>query len=114
MEPEALAEFIERCPARVEGLMTMPPFAEEVVVTVREVEARTRAGDRKPGAARQRTDRRSPEIRRLEDELRRHFQTDVQIAVAGHERGAVSIQFFSSDDLERVVDLILGATRENG
>ena len=27
--PEALADFIERCPARVEGLMTMPPFAED-------------------------------------------------------------------------------------
>ena len=29
MEPEALGDFIERCPARVEGLMTMPPFAED-------------------------------------------------------------------------------------
>ncbi|MHB1222471.1 MAG: ParB/RepB/Spo0J family partition protein [Gemmatimonadaceae bacterium] len=99
------------------GEQAMAELAREVVargLTVREVEARTRAGERKPGTARQRTDRRSPEIRRLEDELRRHFQTDVQIAVAGHERGAVTIQFFSSDDLERVVDLILGATRENG
>ena len=26
--PEALADFIARCPARVEGLMTMPPFTE--------------------------------------------------------------------------------------
>jgi PLP dependent protein len=27
--PDHLAGFIERCPARVEGLMTMPPFAED-------------------------------------------------------------------------------------
>ena len=27
--PDRLADFIERCPARVEGLMTMPPFAED-------------------------------------------------------------------------------------
>ena len=27
--PESLGEFIERCPAGVEGLMTMPPFAED-------------------------------------------------------------------------------------
>jgi uncharacterized pyridoxal phosphate-containing UPF0001 family protein len=27
--PDRLADFIERCPARVEGLMTMPPFADE-------------------------------------------------------------------------------------
>ena len=29
VEPAGLGEFIERCPARVEGLMTMPPFAED-------------------------------------------------------------------------------------
>lgn len=29
VEPGALAEFIAACPARVEGLMTMPPFAED-------------------------------------------------------------------------------------
>jgi ParB family chromosome partitioning protein len=99
------------------GEQAMAELAREVVargLTVREVEARTRAGERKPGSPRPRTDRRSPEIRRLEDELRRHFQTDVQITVAGHERGAVTIQFFSSDDLERVVDLILGAARDTG
>jgi PLP dependent protein len=28
VEPDALGDFISRCPARVEGLMTMPPFAE--------------------------------------------------------------------------------------
>ena len=27
--PSELGTFIERCPARVEGLMTMPPFAED-------------------------------------------------------------------------------------
>jgi PLP dependent protein len=29
IEPEALRAFIERCPVRVAGLMTMPPFAED-------------------------------------------------------------------------------------
>ncbi len=29
VEPADLGAFIERCPARVEGLMTMPPFAED-------------------------------------------------------------------------------------
>ena len=28
VEPEALGDFIARCPVRVVGLMTMPPFAE--------------------------------------------------------------------------------------
>ena len=29
VEPDALGDFIARCPARVEGLMTMPPFASD-------------------------------------------------------------------------------------
>jgi uncharacterized pyridoxal phosphate-containing UPF0001 family protein len=29
VDPAQLGEFVERCPARVEGLMTMPPFAED-------------------------------------------------------------------------------------
>lgn len=29
VEPAQLGAFIERCPARVEGLMTMPPFASD-------------------------------------------------------------------------------------
>jgi uncharacterized pyridoxal phosphate-containing UPF0001 family protein len=29
VEPAALAEFIARCPVRVAGLMTMPPFSED-------------------------------------------------------------------------------------
>jgi PLP dependent protein len=29
IEPKALDDFIERCPVRVSGLMTMPPFTED-------------------------------------------------------------------------------------
>ena len=29
VEPQALPEFIERCPVRVAGLMTMPPFSQD-------------------------------------------------------------------------------------
>jgi hypothetical protein len=29
VEPEALDDFVERCPVRVSGLMTMPPFTED-------------------------------------------------------------------------------------
>lgn len=99
------------------GEQAMAELAREIVargLTVRDVEARTRKGDGRPGSARARTDRRPAEIRRLEDELRRHFQTDVQVTVAGAERGAITIQFFSPDDLERVVDLMLGDERDRG
>jgi ParB family transcriptional regulator, chromosome partitioning protein len=53
----------------------------------------------------------SPQLRLIEDRLRRHLQTDVSIAASGAERGAIRISFYSADDLDRVLDLILGATR---
>ncbi len=54
----------------------------------------------------------SPEVRRIEDQLRRHLQTDVQITLSAKEKGTLRIAFYSSDDLERVLDLILGPSRE--
>ena len=37
---------------------------------------------------------------------------DVQLTVSGQERGALTIQFYSPDDLDRVMDLILRERRE--
>jgi ParB family transcriptional regulator, chromosome partitioning protein len=55
----------------------------------------------------------SPQLKLLEDRLRRHLQTDVAISAAGAERGTIRIGFYSADDLERVLDLILGSTRSD-
>jgi ParB family chromosome partitioning protein len=106
----------------LDGEPAMAELAREVVakgMSVREVEQRVRErGGRggRDGAERGKrgaqVDRRPAEVRRMEDELRRHFQTDVQLTVAGGEKGAITIQFFSADDLERVMDLMLGARRE--
>ena len=54
----------------------------------------------------------SPVLRRLEDELRRRLQTDVKIRLTGPERGAIEMSFYSADDLERVLDIVLGPNRE--
>lgn len=54
----------------------------------------------------------SPVLRRLEDELRKRLQTDVRIKLTGSERGALEIAFYSADDLERVLDVVLGPNRE--
>jgi len=53
-----------------------------------------------------------PVIRRMEDELRSRLQTDVRIRLTGPERGSIDVSFYSADDLERVLDVILGARRE--
>ncbi|MEP7064846.1 MAG: ParB/RepB/Spo0J family partition protein [Gemmatimonadota bacterium] len=87
-------------------------------LTVRDVEQRAReTAPTSPTrtARQQKTGERAsglnPELKRLQDELRRHLQTDVTITVGDQERGKIEIAFYSSDDLERVLDLVL-ASRE--
>ena len=51
-------------------------------------------------------DERPPEIRSLEQRLRKHLQTDVTISLRTAERGSVVVDFYSADDLERVMELM--------
>jgi ParB family chromosome partitioning protein len=86
-------------------------------LSVRELERRVRdlqqpAAPRRPAATTSSPVGGSPVIRRLEDELRRRLQTDVKIRLTGPERGAIEVAFYSPDDLERVLDLVLGPNRE--
>jgi ParB family transcriptional regulator, chromosome partitioning protein len=106
----------------------MLELANEVVakqLSVREVERRVREANgptRAPAIEQTRSrapslpepsNQASPELRRIEDQLRRHLQTDVHLALTGKEKGVLRIGFYSSDDLERVLDLILGAKRSD-
>jgi ParB family chromosome partitioning protein len=98
----------------------MLELAREIVakgLTVRDVEQRAR-GTAPPSPTRttrqksgERASGLNAELKRLQDELRRHLQTDVTISVGDHDRGKIEIAFYSSDDLERVLDLVL-ASRE--
>jgi len=79
-------------------------------LSVREVEARTR-GSRTP----QRRPRKaksgrvqSPEARRIEDRLRHHFQTDAFLIDKGNGSGRLTFNFYSNDDLARLLELLLG------
>ncbi len=98
-------------------------LAREVVaqgLSVREVERRVRenarSGPKKVGPAGTASglgtaDARSAEVRRLEDQLRKHLGTDAKIVQSGKERGELRIPFYSADDFERMLDLLLGANR---
>jgi ParB family chromosome partitioning protein len=95
-------------------------LAREVVaqgLSVREVERRVRETGRgkskkaRGTAAQNGTDGRSAEVRAVEDRLRKHLGTDVKIAQTGGEKGELRVPFYSADDLERLLDLILGAGR---
>jgi ParB family chromosome partitioning protein len=94
-------------------------LANEIVVhglTVRDVEERARAGQAarprpraRRGAVKSET---PPAIRRAGEELRRLLQTDVSISQRDSGRGAIEIVFYSADDLDRLLDLILGSRRD--
>jgi ParB family chromosome partitioning protein len=100
-------------------------LAREIVaraLTVRDVERRVRAVAPFPTAAP--SPRPSPtannsssteahEARHIADSLRRHLQTDVQIALSAAGRGTIQVSFYSVDDLERLLDLMLGAQRDH-
>jgi ParB family chromosome partitioning protein len=89
--------------------------AHEVVdkgLSVRDIEARARQA---------RPDKRRPvvkvpgqdtEVRRVEEQLRRHLQTDVSVTVSRDYRGTIAISFYSADDLERLLDMIIGSRRD--
>jgi ParB family chromosome partitioning protein len=88
-------------------------LAREIVekgLSAREVERQVRNTETvqpKPAKGRpKKTDVRPPEIKSLEQSLRKHFQTDVEIAVKKGNRGTVSIAFYSPDDLERVLEIM--------
>jgi len=94
----------------------MLELAREIVakgLTVRDVEQRARGmAPRSPSRSTklkptEKASGLNAELKRLQDELRRHLQTDVTISVDDHERGKIEIAFYSSDDLERVLDLVL-------
>ncbi len=50
----------------------------------------------------------SADIRRVEDALRKRLQTDVRVTARRRGRGAVTIHYYSNEDLARVLELILG------
>ena len=87
-------------------------------LSVRELERRVRDLLQPPTPAKPAAQSKSggtssaPVLKRLEDELRKKLQTDVHIRLSGPERGAIEVAFYSADDLERVLDLVLGANRE--
>jgi len=88
-------------------------LAREIVrdgLTVRDLERRLRevVGPRtgkKAGRPRS-ADRLPPEVKHIEDRLRRFLQTDVTMSVGKHNRGTLTLHFYSADDLERLLEIL--------
>ena len=92
----------------------MVRLAREAVAkdwSVREMEQQARAprsaparGKRGKGTARAG----APEARRIEEALRKKLGTDAHVVLTGKGKGHVSLRFYSSEDLARLLELILG------
>lgn len=53
------------------------------------------------------------ELRRATEALRRRLQTDVRVTADGESRGDIAIRFYSSDDLHRLLELLLGRSLDD-
>jgi ParB family chromosome partitioning protein len=97
----------------------MIDLAREAVAknySVRDVERRVKQSTtsaRPPNAPPQKNGGRNAELRRLTDRLRRRLQTDVTVDIDEKDRGQVRIGFYSADDLNRLIELIMGHTTED-
>jgi len=92
---------------------TVTNLAREVVaqgLSVRDMEDRVRGGrapERRPRLKRGLIP--APEVRRVEDTLRRRLGTDVRVSLRAKGKGQLHVSFYSNEDLARILELILGA-----
>jgi ParB family transcriptional regulator, chromosome partitioning protein len=88
-------------------------LAREIVskgLSARDVERHVRSTaptkpSRGPGRPKK-SDNRSADVKSLEQQLRKHFQTDVSITAQPNGRGSVTIAFYSAEDFERILELV--------
>jgi ParB family transcriptional regulator, chromosome partitioning protein len=107
-----------------QDILTVATEAAARQFSVRETERRVRVigGPKDTKASGDRGNRPTPSgggtakevaaVRQVEQELRKRLQTDVHVKLSGAERGTIDIAFYSADDLERLLDLMLGASRQ--
>ena len=123
LERRALSEGHARALLALAEDQEISRLARECVVaewSVRDLEARVRGEQVQASPSvrkllrRPRAETRNPsaDIRRVEDALRKRLQTDVRITARRRGRGAVTIHYYSNDDLARLLELILGAPFE--
>ncbi len=77
--------------------------------SVRETEKATRGGAKSAKATKKKAHRAlPPEVRRIEEALRKRLGTDVSVVLKGKGKGHVAVRFYSHDDLARLLELVLG------
>jgi len=131
--PDEILELVERgtlSPGHARALLALSDTGSAIIfakstakdgLSVRELEQRVRDanGEANPSVQTQKPIRQSvavqqnPVLRAIEDDLRRYLQTDVRLTSSVDDRGKIELSFFSADDLDRILDLILRETRQH-
>jgi ParB family chromosome partitioning protein len=130
--PEAVQQMVEQgtlSPGHARALLALSPahsatdLANDAItrrLSVRELEQRVRARSgaspapkRPADSTPQPTASVDPAAKRIEDDLRRYFQTDVRLHLSGAAKGKIELSFYSHDDLDRILDLILRENRRD-
>jgi ParB family chromosome partitioning protein len=95
-------------------ILSMARRTLELQLSVREVEDLVRGGQ--PATPRPRSRRgqkpRDPAVRRVEEALRARLRTDVRVSTRGKSSGRLTINFYSDEDLARILELVLGKAFE--
>src|SRR6267378_5277947 len=97
----------------LEDPRTATTLAREAVAqgfSVREIEDRVRGGrapERRPRL--KRGVGQAPEVRRIEEALRRRLGTDVRVTLRAKGKGQIHVAFYSNEDLARLLEVFLGA-----
>ena len=76
--------------------------------SVREVERQARHGPRAHRDGKRPRRAVPPEVRRIEEALRKRLGTDATVVLTGKGRGHLQLRFYSEDDLARLLELLLG------
>ncbi|HTK56179.1 MAG TPA: ParB/RepB/Spo0J family partition protein [Gemmatimonadales bacterium] len=78
--------------------------------SVREVESRVRGERPAVGPKKGKGPAKpvSTDVRRVEEALRKHLGTDAKLLPKRRGRGLITVQYYSNDDLARLLELILG------
>lgn len=106
------------------AMLRLATAAAEESLSVREVERRVRLANDPSADVWKRTPdapkavapgepAANPQLKLVEDRLRRRLQTDVSITVSGADKGTIRLGFYSPDDLERLLDIMLGPDRSD-
>ncbi|MGA9836883.1 MAG: ParB/RepB/Spo0J family partition protein [Gemmatimonadaceae bacterium] len=134
--PRETQDLLERAAitmGHAKALLALPDgtainrLAEEIVarqLSVRETERRVRDltapvtssaptldGSSKPQQSHYRDPTNTVLVRQIEDSLRRCLQTDVRVQANTDNKGTIQISFYSNDDLDRILEVILGKRR---